>query len=508
MKKLTSYYLPLLILSTCLGCIDNTMKEVDDRLQNLSEERKQIYIDFSKAVNSKDSLMVNEAIVKYWSDTLIGKNNQWLQTDMNYWLAAIKEFGPLEFVSYGADEFNENKIAWFKGEITKDWIGLEFDFTKNNKIDGTNVLRSCSPSTRKIDPSTIDTNHYSEALEEYFKKMEAEDLFSGVVLVAKGNKIIHKGGYGLSDKKAGIKCIADNKMVIASTTKMFTAVAIAQLIEQGKLKLDEPISTYLNDFPKAIGDKVTIANLLTHTSGIELDEIETFMPAIRKARNIDEFYKLNIKYLPKMESYEKFDTLSALDYSNENFDLLGKLIEVASGQNFYDYLSKAIFDPVGMNNTGPIDMENNTHNIARNYQLNRTGKGTLDSGFRDEVPHSDLSYSRPAGSFYSTTTDLHSFMMALNNTVLIGDSIKTKFTSKQVENLNIPIYKSWYGYGFYVNEREGFSNYGHAGGAPGISSRCEYYPELGIYVIVISNYNGAANLAANYISFIISKDSN
>ncbi len=510
MKNLLPFCLILfLIIGICFACSESPANDTSSTFLSPPDEREKIYLEFIEAANSNDSLNLKQAILKHWSDTLIGENNRWLQTDINYWLAAYKEFGPLEFVSYGEDKYNENEIAWFKGKVCKDWIGLEFDFTTDHKIDGTNVLRSCSPAkSNKQRTGGYNADNPSELLESYFKKMEAEDLFSGVVLVAKGDEIIHQGAYGFSDKKTEAKCTLDQQMIIASTTKMFTAIAIAQLIQQEKLDLHTPISSYLADFPKQVGAKVTLAHLLTHTSGIELDDIDGFIPAIMKARSVDEFYKLNLEFLPQIESYENFEPLSSFDYSNENFDIMGKLIEQASGQNFYDYLSENIFKPLGMHNTGPVDMENGTLGIAKNYQLNRAGDGDLDNGFRDEVANSNLSFSRPAGSFYSTTNDLYAFMSALNNNLLIADSLKTQFTTKRVENLNIPIYRSWYGYGFYVNERNGLLNYGHAGGIPGGSSRCEYYPALDLYVIVVSNYNGAANFAANYICSELSKQEN
>jgi len=500
--------LAILVLSFFWSCSNNEVKETTNNAKVSVDKKAQVYIELIEAVNSKDTIVLKDAILKHWSDTLIGQDNRWLTTDMNYWIAFNMEFGPLKFISYGDDEYNENKVAWFKGIISNDWIGLEFDFTKDNRIDRTNVLRSCSPSHLEAVKPAKTITIYAQAFEAYFKKMEAANLFSGVVLIAKGDEILHKKGYGFSDREMHEGFSSSQKMVIASTTKMFTTVAIAQLIEQGKLDLNTPISTYLDDFPDHIGDQVTLAHLLTHTSGIELDDIDGFMPAIRQARSIDEFYKLNLEYLPKMEFYEDFKTLKALNYSNENFDILGKLIEVRSGQNFYDYLFENILKPLNMNNTGPIDMKNDSLDIAMNYQINREGTGNFDNGFRDKVHHSDLSYSRPAGSYYSTVDDLYAFMLAFNNNQLVNDKLRTEFTTKQVENLNIPIYKSWYGYGIYVNEREGLINYGHAGGLPGTSSRCEYYPELDIYVIVTSNYNGAANLAANYIGSEIAKRNN
>ena len=489
----------LLLLLFCAFGVMNCQNSNQPANEELFRENT--YKSFIKAVNTGDSLQVKPQIIKYWSDTLIGSDNRWLSTDMNYWLAFNKEFGPLEYVSFGKDTFNSNQVAWFKGQITKDWVGLEFDFNELNKITGTNVLRSCTPSDVSI---SMDSERVGkEELKTYFEKMEAANLFSGRVLIAKGDDIIYEGTHGYADKRTKTKITADHKMVIASTTKMFTAIAIAQLVQEQKLQLDQPISFYLDDFPKEIGDKVSTTHLLTHTSGIELDELDGFMEEIEQAENVDEFYQINLKYLPQLDNYHSFITLESMDYSNENFDVMGKLIEVISRQDFYAYLKENIFQPLGMNNTGPIDRSKSNSFITNNYQLDRTGKADFDGGYRQAVPHSNLAMSRPAGSFYSTPQDLYLFMKALNAGELINEKLKQEFTSKKVDVLQLPIYKAGYGYGFYANERFGLNNYGHAGGMPGVSSRCEYYPEYDVYIIVTANYNGSANLAANYISSVV-----
>ncbi|MFD2588683.1 serine hydrolase domain-containing protein [Croceitalea marina] len=492
-----NFFLLTLIVLIILGC--NYLSKTEQ--ENITKE--DIYKSFVQSVNTKDSVQIKRQILAHWSDTLIGKNDRWLETDINYWLAANKEFGPLEFVSFGKDTFNQNEVAWFKGKISRDWIGLEFDFSKQNKITGTNVLRSCIPSKTKFNETKPTNQKYSQLLKEYFIEMEKSDLFSGMVLVAKGDTILYEGYHGFADKEKKEPIDSNNRMVIASTTKMFTAIAIARLVAQKKMNLQTTVSSYLKDFPKEIGNKITLANLLTHTSGIELDDMDGFTQEIKKARNVNEFYEINLKYLPKLSNFQSFSPLTQMNYSNENFDILGRLIEQVSGQDFYEYLEQHLFKPMSMDNTKPLDMNTNNLKLVKNYQLNRSKQGSLDNGFRDQVPHSNLSFSRPAGSFYSTTRDLYAFMRGLNNGTLINHDIKKEFVSKQVENLNIDIYKSWYGYGFYVNQRNGLLNYGHAGGMPGASSRCEYYPNSNIYIIVISNYNGAANLAANYISSLI-----
>lgn len=465
--------------------------------------RKDIYKELIDAVNTGDSNKIKSQIIKCWSNNLIGKNDQWLHTDLNYWLAVHREFGPLSFVNYGFDTYNENEIAWYKGDITKDWIGFEFDFNEKNKITRTNVLRSCSPTNSKSLLDIDSLKIQSKQLTAYFEKLIDHDLFSGMALVAKGDSILFEYYGGYENKKQGKPITPNSSMVIASTTKMFTAVAIAQLLEDDKINIETPIAKYLPQTPEQISKKVTVANLLSHSSGIELDDLDGFMKEIARDTSVNDFYQTNLKYLSKISNFESFEPNGEFDYSNENFDFLGKLIEVASGKSYFQYLEDHIFSPLAMDKTGPIDLSQNQSNLAVPYQINRSGNGEFDNKLRDSMPYSPLRMSRPAGSFKSNVQDLYKFMYGLNHDKLIADSIKQEFTSKKIPNLTIPIYKSWYGYGFYVNERNGNLNYGHAGGIPGVSSRCEYYPKQDIYIITISNYNGSANMVANHLSTLV-----
>lgn len=492
-----------IVLAIAVGCDSEPENDVlRPEVEEVETDPKVVVLkSLIDSVNTGDSTSIKNAIITYWSDTLLGLKQEWLQTDMNYWMSRNAEFGPLDFVKLGPDSFNGEQVAWFKGTVAKDWVGLVVHFTDSTEVDHTNLLRSCSPSDPIL--TAADEQLSAETLQRYFSSMEDADLFSGSVLVAKGDSILFYESFGSADIKEQTRNDDSNHYVIASTTKMFTAVSIAQLREEGKLRLEDPIAMHLPDFPKHIGEQVTIGHLLTHTSSLELDDLEGFMDAICKAKSVDEFYMVNLEFLPKLPSYDTFAVGSSFNYSNENFDLLGKIIENVSGEDFYEYVNNHVFAPLKMNSTGPIDMNNIEVSIAKNYQLSSDNNGTFSDGKRNQVPHSNLAMSRPAGSFYSTPHDLYLFLRGINQHKVLSKASKELFTSKQAVVLDIPVYSSGYGYGFYVNKRFGKVNIGHAGGIPGGSSRCEYYPEGDYYVIVLSNYNGAANLAANYISTLI-----
>lgn len=457
----------------------------------------EFYKDFIGILNSKNLKRIDKFIANHYSNKEYDLNKKSRRQIAHYWISTIKEYGKLNFYPYSLDSYRGNSIAWAKGIYSKDWLGFNFKFNKKGKISNTNILRSCIPSSIN---KKKNKNTSLSAIHQYMETLEKNNIFSGSVLIAKGDSILHKGYYGFSDIKSKQRLSSENKLAIASTTKLFTTIAIAKLVEENKLELNKPIARYLKDFPETIGNMVTVKHLLNHTSGIELDDFSGFLDEIRKTNSINEFYKINLKYLKKLENYENYETLKRFNYSNENFDILGKLIEVASGVTYKSYITNLLIHPLELNSTGFFRDKIKVDNLVSNYQINRLKEGSYDDGYREMVPKSEWAVSRPGGSLYSSVNDLYKLLKAINKNKIITEITKDKFLSDQQTILNLPFYESKYGLGIYLNKRYGHKNIGHAGGIPGSNTRCEYYPELDIYVIVISNYNGAANIVANYIS--------
>jgi len=476
--------------------------EANDTGGVAQDGRVSIYKEFMKRVNSGKKNEIQKAIKTYYEQNLFSNVSE-LHDLTNYWLNRHTEFGVLTFDSFGNDMFNDNPVCWFYGRTSMDWVGLDFDFDDNLKIIKTNILRSCIPSYANKRPDVVADSKLKNKLKAYFETLEKENLFSGSVLVAKGDHVLFKGFYGFSDKKKNLKNSEETDFVIASTTKLFTSITTAKLIDEGKMNSTDFISKYLPDFPKHIGNQVTISDLLTHSSGIELDHIDDFNHDIRQGKHIDMLYNTIVTYLRKSPNFDTFDKPSEFDYSNENFDLLAKIIQNVSGVDFYEYLDKTLFKPLGMNSTAPILKNNIPLSLAKTYQISPDNNGDVDGGKRQSVDQVDFYKSRPGGSFKSNVGDMYSLLKSLNDHTLVSEDTAHLFTTRKISGLNLPFYIQNYGYGFFVNERYGMRNYGHAGGKPGVSSRCEYYPGNDIYVIVQSNYNGAANIAANHISELI-----
>ncbi len=337
-----------------------------------------------------------------------------------------------------------------------------------------------------------------DSLAAFLTASAEADHFSGVVIVAHQGVPIFERAYGLADREAGIPNDLDTPFQLASITKMFTGVAVAQLVERGRLSFDDPIGTYIPEYPEHIGRQVTIRHLLTHTSGIELDDNAEFNDALRQARSIDDLLHTQLRYIERLNlgNYENFEPLGRFDYTNEGIDLLGVITERVSGQSWSEYLNTNIFAPAGMTDTGadllaPVPVPG----LAKGY-TSRGDEGQWLFGRRTVDPKVGTAWViRPAGTGYSTAPDMLRFIEGLKaNTILGAESVR-QVTMPHVE---VPVppglgVTRFYGYTFGILDSErGVRAIGHTGGAPGMGTVVQFYPEQGYTVIVLSNYDRTA----------------
>ena len=241
--------------------------------------------------------------------------------------------------------------------------------------------------------------------------------FNGSVLVAEKGKVIYKKGFGLADMEWNIPNQPDTKHRLGSITKQFTAMSIMQLVEQGKLKLDVPISTYLPDYPKKNGDVITIHHLLTHSSGIPN---MTSFPGFVKDVMRNSYSPVQLVNM-SADSTLQFKPGERFAYSNSGYILLGYIIEKVTGKSYEQVLQENIFTPLKMNNTGYDHHGTLLKNRASGYEKN--GRRYVNANFIDmSVPHA-------AGALYSTVEDLYLWDQALyGNQLLRKENMDLLFT--------------------------------------------------------------------------------
>jgi len=308
-------------------------------------------------------------------------------------------------------------------------------------------------------------------------ELEPVGGFSGVVLVAHGDEVLLARSVGLANVDPEIPIRDDFRFNLGSMDKMFTAVAILQLMEEGLLSLDGPLAEYLADYPNAdVASKITIEQLLTHTSGIAVD-------VFNEEFSLDPHgYRENSDYLPLfVDEPLAFAPGEEFAYSNAGFIVLGLVVEELTGMSYDAYVREHIFEPSEMMATGAYDVEDESTKLAIGYT-------TTDINGNDTGVMTDHRYLMPgrgtaAGGGYSTAGDLHRFSNALFEFELLSpDSVELLATGR-VEIGE----QAEYAFGFFDRVQAGERVVGHGGGAPGVCSSLSIYPETGYTVVVLSN---------------------
>ena len=200
------------------------------------------------------------------------------------------------------------------------------------------------------------------ALAARAEKLARADEFSGAVLVAREGEVLLEDAWGRANREASTPNTRDTRFRIGSMNKMFTAVATLQLVEAGKLALDDPIGKHLPDYPnKDVASKVTVRHLLTHTGGTG----DIFGPEFEQNRLKLRMHSDYVKLYGSRGLIHEPGT--RFEYSNYGFVLLGALIEAVSGQSYYDYVRQNVFRPAGMTSTDSLPESVDVPNRAAGY---------------------------------------------------------------------------------------------------------------------------------------------
>jgi CubicO group peptidase (beta-lactamase class C family) len=278
----------------------------------------------------------------------------------------------------------------------------------------------------------------AQKLDDYFTNLAKEGEINGSVLVAEGGKALYEKSFGYADVEAKKLNTRDTEFQLASITKTFTAVAVLQLKEKGKLSLDDKFVKYFPDFPYP---EINLRHMLSHTSG--LPDLELFDKLI--AENPDRIYE-NKDIIPVMKKAQiplKFQPGEKWFYCNFNFDLLALLVEKLSGRKFEDYLKKNVFEPAKMTRTyvkSALINPNPTPNLAYNHAYPFLFSSELASVDKKFTNPRDKKFFYNHGfigdsNVYSTTGDLLKFDAALYDAVLLkNETLEEALTPTKLNN--------------------------------------------------------------------------
>jgi CubicO group peptidase (beta-lactamase class C family) len=298
-----------------------------------------------------------------------------------------------------------------------------------------------------------ETPGVSGRIDSLFAAAAGRPLPGAAVLVLRDGAVVHSKAYGLASVEAGTPNTPRTRFRLASVSKSFTALLVLQLVEQGRLRLDDPLEAFV---PGVVGgDRMTIRHLLSHTAG--MPDFMRFEDAAKLPRESAPGERLN--------------------YSNLGYSALGRVIEKVTGRSYEAHLREAILAPLGMKDSGCDRREAPPADRAVGYLFDPAGGVKV-------AEYTDSGSDFAAGGLFSTTED-----MALWVKGLLGGRIVSPAT---LEEAWTPVTldggrQGAYGYGFMLVPYRGLREVGHGGDISGFNSYVAFYPSEKLAVVVLSN---------------------
>lgn len=338
--------------------------------------------------------------------------------------------------------------------------------------------RACEVPEELLPSAALSTEDLGNNLDRLLNELIARDKFSGVVLVAQHGAPVYSKVAGMASRAWNAPNELGTRFNLASITKLFTAVAVAQLVEQGRLAYDDEIGKFVPALTNQDVAKVTLQQLLSHTSGLKddwplLEKTMLSQRALTVAEWLAPFHDVALSARPG-ERYE---------YCNIGYAMLGIAIEKASGENYFEYIQKHVFDPAGMHDSGFLELDSDPPRLATGY-MDVRGQERRSNTYRLPVR------GGPFGLAYATAPDMAKFAEAVIAGKLVSrPSLEEMWTGR----LAYGEIGTQYGLGCIVRRYNGTLTIGHGGGWHGITNRYEFYPEQGYAVVVLTNIDSDPN---------------
>jgi CubicO group peptidase (beta-lactamase class C family) len=463
-----------------------------DNCQNIPKDNSLAVSAYLKVLESGDRREITEYIKDNYDSSFIKRMP--IEYHVNFQMAFYYISNGLGYDLKKILDADKNEIkALLVNRFTEAWIELRIPLSSDNnrKINNSiqyNVISA--PDSKRV--IKLKDEEITYRMRRCMQLILKDDEFSGVIMLAKNGEPLFEEAYGLANKSDRIPNRPDTKFNIASVGKMFTAVAVAQLAEQGKLSFNDTLSKYISPewLKPEISKKIEIRHLLTHTSGLGdyfrqlYDQCDKYLFG-----DLDDY-----KMLTENQSLG-FEPGTKWSYSNTGMLLLGVVIEKVTGMKYFDYLDKYIFKPAGMKNTG---------DWAKNSPVPDRALGYYKEYSKGQSAWKDNSITRvlkgnPSGGCYSTTRDLLNFSTALRENKLLSPEYTSLVLSPKPE-----INSAFYGYGFFINKTDDGLIARHSGDGTGISCQFSVYLDDGYTVVILSNYNRpAADIVGSIVEQLI-----
>ncbi len=367
-------------------------------------------------------------------------------------------------------------IGFFQSTLTERWgaISLSVEAAPPYRISSLQIQKAKSPKSAALAAPTSDKTRLAQ-IAAYASKLAKADLFSGVIAIARNDKPIFTKAYGLAERNFAVATAADTRFALGSINKSFTAIAIAQLVEAGKLSYDDPLSKFIEYPDRASAAKIKIKHLLSQTSGLGDYNTDKYFANVRRLRNLQAYLAILDHKPPGFEP--------GTDWQNSGvgYVLLGRIIEIASGEDYYEYIQHHIFEPAGMQHSFQDFFLRVNPKSAVRYEdyFEKDHFVTGIYGYLSPPPVRGA----PDNATVATAEDMVRFVAALRNGKLVSPETYQLMTTPKPE-----LGAKTYGYGFMMNlgTDEARDVIGHSGDAPGICTDYALIRDLKVpYTIVL-----------------------
>lgn len=323
--------------------------------------------------------------------------------------------------------------------------------------------------------------------------------FSGVVRVQQDEDVWFQRAYGQANRAFRVRNRLNTGFRVASVSKMFTAVAVLQLVDAGKLSLESRAVDRLDLHHTRIPAEVTVSHLLTMTAGIAdwFEESGDWAAAWEALKSSHPIYRLrtNRDYLDVFANREPVNPVgSGHQYSNSSYILLGLLIEAASGESYFDYVRRCVFAPAGMEHSGFFALDEVVEGMAEGYEPALDANGKV-AGWKRNI-YETTPIGAGDGGAVSTADDLVRFLKTLRAGRLLSSEMTAAMLTPQVSEMNERFrgYEWLYGYGnaFLRDDAGRVVRWGHPGEESGVSCRLFHYPQADVDVVILGNQSDCA----------------
>ncbi len=473
----TASYLPalsVLAMLLIMPCGTAVAGEASDKDIMPDTPNGRVAAEWIRAFNSGDAETMIRFQLDHSSEALLARFDSEQRKSM--YLGVFSQTGvitPVQLIGDAADRFGI--LVHSEGG---EWLEVDIGFDQETgKIRGL-MFRPSGPPEDLPPPGSLSESEAFSSIKEKLEEMTLNDEFSGSVLVAKKGDPVFVETFGYASRQHSVPNRIDTKYNLGSINKVFTKTAVAMLVSQGKLSLDDTIGKYIADYPnREAAEKVTVRHLIDMTSGIGdfFGQRYSDTPKSR-IRTLED-------YLPLFADKPlEFEPGTDSQYSNGGYVVLGIIVERVSGESYFDFVRRHIFEPAGMMDTDSFEADEIVENLASGYT--RQGPDGEEIEIRSNI------YSRPArgssaGGGYSTVMDLLAFIKAIDSGKLLP-----------------PEYSGWILGGPEPGEPGGEERGNEpraialAGGAPGINSFLEIGLPGGYTVIVMTNLDPPAAMTA------------